>query len=83
MSLQNYDLDEAAQLLRCKKRFLEDNLQRLPRQRFGRSVAFSDEDLAEIKRMFHVQPEPAAVQTEARAEVPQLATIRPKRRRVS
>ncbi|MFF2774824.1 hypothetical protein ACFVU3_07935 [Streptomyces sp. NPDC058052] len=71
----NLDLDEAAVFLRCSKRFLEDNLRRIPHQKLGRSVSFDEADLAEIKEMHRVRPATAAAPT---TPVRALAQIRPK-----
>lgn len=83
MVARNYSIEETAEILRCRKRFLEDNLAQLPHQKLGQAVAFDDDEIAAIKDMHRVRPELAAVQSDAPAEVPELATIRPKRRRVS
>lgn len=82
--VQNYDYDEAAHKLRCKRRFLEDRISRLPHQKLGESVAFCDCELALIQRMFTVMPgaidalitEPAP-QAAGSPAVPALRTIRP------
>lgn len=85
MIASNYSLEEAAEILRCRKRYLEDNLKRFPHQKIGQAVAFDDDEIAAIKDMHRVQPpEAATVQSKAPAEVSDLARIRPKgRRRVS
>jgi hypothetical protein len=75
----NYSIDEAAEILRCKPRFLEDNLVKLPHQKLGASVAFDDDDLIEIKNMHRVRPRPAAADSSSRS----LAHIRPKGARAS
>lgn len=56
MSLRNYSLDEAAEVLRCKPSFLEDNLRRFPHQKLGRSVVFDEAELLAIKDMYRVRP---------------------------
>ncbi|MEU4920224.1 hypothetical protein AB0G29_12795 [Streptomyces parvus] len=76
----NYTLAEAAEYLRCRPHFLEENLKRLPHQRMGRAVSFDESELEAIKDMFRVRPE--RVQTPA-ATAPAslaLASIRPSRR---
>lgn len=49
---------EAARILRCKERWLRRNASRLPRQKRGRVVLFSDADLAVIEQMTHIAPTP-------------------------
>lgn len=80
MIAPNYSLEQAAEILGCYPRYLEDNLSRLPHQKIGAAVAFDDDELAAIKNMHRVRPELAAVQTSEPAATPALATIRPKRR---
>ncbi|MFF1834141.1 hypothetical protein ACFVXE_08040 [Streptomyces sp. NPDC058231] len=76
MSLRNYDIAEAAELMRrCFPRFLEDDLKRLPHQEIGAAVAFDDDDLLEIKDMFRVRPASAA--TPSKEPALALATITP------
>lgn len=90
--IQNFTVDEAAEKLRCKPRFLTDNLHRLPHQKIGVAVVFDEGDLAKIQDMHRVRPRdetspPAnAQQTDAAAmDVPDralsLGTIRPSQRR--
>ncbi|NUP19030.1 MAG: hypothetical protein HOZ81_23655 [Streptomyces sp.] len=81
MSLQNYTLSQTADILCCRPSFLEENLATLPHQKIGKSVAFDDEEITEIKRMFRVRPItsaardiPAAPSTGA----PSITQIRPK-----
>lgn len=82
--VQNYDYDEAAQKLRCKRRFLEDRISTLPHQKLGESVAFCDCELRLIQRMFAKLPAaveallapPALASTQPPA-VPALMSIRP------
>ena len=45
MSIQNYSLEEAAKILRCRLSYLKDNLSRLPHQKIGVAVAFDDDEL--------------------------------------
>ncbi|MDX2622486.1 hypothetical protein PV356_23605 [Streptomyces sp. WI03-5b] len=75
---QNYDVTEAAEYLRCKVHFIEDNLKQLPHQRMGRSVSFDERDLEEIKDMFRVRP--ARAQAPAGTPALELASIRPSKR---
>ncbi|WNI31449.1 hypothetical protein [Streptomyces sp. ITFR-6] len=78
--LQNYSLAEAAELLRCFPRFLEDNLKELPHQKIGAAVAFDADELLEIKNLFRVRP--AGAGTALRDAPPlALADIAPSRRR--
>lgn len=76
---RNYTLEEAAEILRCRPRFLEDNLARLPHQKLGASVAFDDDEIAEIKAMHRVRPRATSAETATRT----LAQIRPKGARVA
>ncbi|MFI9005075.1 hypothetical protein [Streptomyces sp. NPDC053541] len=78
---RNYSLEEAAELLGCAPRFLEDNLRRLPHQKLGKSVAFDDDELMEIKNMHRVRP--TAVRPSADNGPRTLAQIRPKGARAS
>ncbi|MEU1815217.1 hypothetical protein ABZ543_08460 [Streptomyces roseifaciens] len=55
-TVRNYDYTEAAEKLRCKARWLEDNISRLPHQKLGQSPAFCDCELALIQGMFSVMP---------------------------
>lgn len=55
-TVRNYDYGEAAEKLRCRRRWLEDNISRLPHQKFGQSPAFCDCELALIQAMFTVLP---------------------------
>ncbi|MFB7031746.1 MULTISPECIES: hypothetical protein [unclassified Streptomyces] len=72
--LRNHTLAEAAELLGCKERYLEDNLARLPHQKIGIAVVFDDEELAQIREMHRVRPQLASTS----AATPTLAHIRPK-----
>lgn len=78
MNLQNYDLKETAQLLRCRESYLEENLRFLPHQKLGKSVAFDEDDIAEIKRMCRVRPVARPTATPAAAGAPSITQIRPK-----
>jgi hypothetical protein len=78
--LQNYSIEEAADILRCFPRFLEDNLKRFPHQKLGAAVAFDSSDLVVIKDMCRVRPTVAA--EHVLATPPQtLASIQPSRRK--
>ncbi|MEV7584427.1 hypothetical protein [Streptomyces erythrochromogenes] len=81
--LQNYSLEQTAEILGCLPRFLEDNLKRLPHQKIGAAKpVFAAEDILEIKAMHRVQP--ALVAGAPAPTAGSLAQIRPKgRRRVS
>lgn len=61
VGVQNYDYDEAAAKLKCKRRFLEDRIRKLPHQKLGESVSFCDCELALIQAMFSFLP-PAALE---------------------
>ncbi|MEU2450088.1 MULTISPECIES: hypothetical protein [unclassified Streptomyces] len=78
MSLQNYDLAETAQILKCYESYLEENLAFLPHQKIGRAVAFDDDDIAEIKRMCRVRPAARPTATPAAGPAPSIRQIRPK-----
>jgi hypothetical protein len=75
--LRNYSIEEAADILRCFPRFLEDNLKRFPHQKLGAAVAFDVADLVAIKDMCRVRPTVVAAAPKA---APTLANIRPSRR---
>lgn len=75
---QNYSLAEAAEYLRCRPHFLEDNLKQLPHQRMGRAISFDERELEEIKDMFRIRPHQA--QTSGQPPALALASIRPSRR---
>lgn len=76
--LRNYSIAEAADILRCFPRFLEDNLKRFPHQKLGAAVAFDASDLAQIKDMCRVRP--AAVEPTSITSPKTLVGIRPSRR---
>ncbi|MFB7171120.1 hypothetical protein ACFCYM_09900 [Streptomyces sp. NPDC056254] len=79
MSLQNYTLSETAEILQCRPSYLEENLSTLPHQKIGKSVAFDDEEIAEIKRMHRVRPVAARdAATPAVSASPSITQIRPK-----
>lgn len=89
-AVRNYSYDEAAEKLRCKRRFLEDRIRDLPHQKRGESVAFCECELALIQAMTsHVpawvlelsQPAPAPAPTGTTPAVTALASIRPSRGR--
>lgn len=86
MITPNHSLDEAAALLKCSPRYLEDNLKRLPHQRIGKARVFSDAQLEAIQAMHSVAPETSAPEAPELTLVPQyqqLKEIRPKGRRRS
>ncbi|MGJ5693013.1 hypothetical protein ACM6RM_07550 [Streptomyces pratensis] len=76
VTVRNYSYDEAAQKLRCKRRFLEDRIARLPHQKLGESVAFCDCELALIQAQFTVNA-PAPEASPQEMPPPALARIRP------
>ncbi|WTW95467.1 hypothetical protein OG216_19690 [Streptomycetaceae bacterium NBC_01309] len=88
--VQNYDYAGAAAKLGCKRSWLEDNISRLPHQKFGSSPVFCDCELALIQAMNTVLP-PAVLallsqndakpQPEINEAARTLATIQPARAR--
>lgn len=78
---KNYTLEEAAELLRCFPRYLEDNLAHLPHQKIGAAVSFDDDEIQAIKDMHRVRPIAKASAADAIARTPTLTQIQPKRRR--
>lgn len=75
---RNFDMAEAAEYLRCRPHFLEDNLKQLPHQRMGRSISFDERDLEEIKDMFRIRP--GRAQTSGSPAPLALASLRPSKR---
>jgi excisionase family DNA binding protein len=63
-SLKCYSVAELAELLGIKKRFIEDNVSRLPHHKFGRAVSFDAAQVRRIKEMHQVSP----LDTQAPAE---------------
>ncbi|OMI41392.1 hypothetical protein SPAR_00989 [Streptomyces sparsogenes DSM 40356] len=60
VEVQNLDYDEAAAALKIKRRWLEDNISRLPHQKYGHNPAvFCHCDLRLIMRMRTVIPSEA------------------------
>ncbi|MFI0934678.1 hypothetical protein ACH4RG_23510 [Streptomyces sp. NPDC021019] len=56
--VRNYSYDEAAALLGCKPSWLEDNVSRLPRQKFGQAPAvFCLCEITLIQQMHTVVPD--------------------------
>lgn len=55
-TVSNYNYDRAAEKLGCARRWLEDNINRLPHQKFGQSPAFCECELALIQAMSTVLP---------------------------
>ncbi|MFF0092794.1 hypothetical protein ACFYSF_22915 [Streptomyces canus] len=78
VEVRNYDYDEAAEKLGCKKRFLQDRISRLPHMRLGESVVFCDCDLRVILRMFTVIPDEIweGLLNQQSAETPQASPAR-------
>ncbi|WP_069737447.1 helix-turn-helix domain-containing protein [Streptomyces sp. EN27] len=76
----NYTVAEAAEYLRCKPHFLEENLKQLPHQRMGRAVSFDESELEAIKDMFRVRPERVHASTTPAPTSLKLASIRPSKR---
>ncbi|KPI33379.1 hypothetical protein OV450_1467 [Actinobacteria bacterium OV450] len=58
--VRNYGYDQAAKKLGCARRWLEDNISRLPRQKYGANPVFCECELALIRDMFTILPEPVA-----------------------
>ncbi|MDQ1018793.1 hypothetical protein [Streptomyces afghaniensis] len=73
IEVRNYGYDEAAEKLRCKRRFLQDRISRLPHQRMGESVVFCDCELRIIQRLFTVIPDEIweGLLNERPADIPQ------------
>ncbi|MEV6565951.1 hypothetical protein [Streptomyces kronopolitis] len=82
-TVQNYDYDEAAQKLKCYRRWLQNNISRLPHQKIGDAVAFCDCELALIQAMSTVLPDGVLDEDDGKEQAPQetparhLKTIRP------
>jgi hypothetical protein len=81
-SLKCYSVAELAELLSIKKRFIEDNLSRLPHHQFGRSAVFDAMQVRRIKEMHRVAPLDAETPAEpspppAGTPVLTLTSIRP------
>lgn len=67
MTVKDHPLPEAAELLGCKLRWLQDNYSRFEHQGYGKSVSFTDAQLDKIRAACVVpgsdmatQPTPAA-----------------------
>ncbi|MFF4292198.1 hypothetical protein ACFY0N_00910 [Streptomyces vinaceus] len=58
--VRNYTYDQAAKKLGCARRWLEDNISRLPRQKYGQNPVFCECELALIRDMFSILPEKVA-----------------------
>ncbi|GGZ23909.1 hypothetical protein GCM10010387_16460 [Streptomyces inusitatus] len=54
--VENFDYDQAADRLGCKRSWLEANIADLPHQKRGQAVAFCDCELALIQAMTTVIP---------------------------
>lgn len=54
---RRYTYEEAAEKLRVEVRWLQRNINRLPRSKKGRVVTFTDEDLDRIDAMHHHEPD--------------------------
>lgn len=85
-NLRNYSLEEAADILRCRPGYLEENLKNLPHQKIGKAVAFDDAEIRAIKEMHRVHPDataPAtvtastAVAAPMQAVTPAVSSLRP------
>jgi hypothetical protein len=89
VEVRNLDYDEAAAALKIKRRWLEDNISRLPHQKYGNNPAvFCHCDLRLIQAMQAVMPADAEAVLKPPAEkpaetdttappVPALAALRP------
>lgn len=51
-----YTYPEAAEKLPVTESWLRKNIKKLPRTKIGRVVYFTDEDLARIDQLFHIEP---------------------------
>ncbi|QKW07014.1 hypothetical protein HUT18_11965 [Streptomyces sp. NA04227] len=80
-SVRNYDYNEAAQKLKCNRRFLEDNIKRLPHQKIGQQPSFCECELALIQAMFTVIPPGLFDEPVQIPPTPELAALRPSGRR--
>ncbi|WP_433856746.1 hypothetical protein [Streptomyces kronopolitis] len=76
-SVRNFDYDEAAEKLKCKRRFLEDNIKKLPHQKIGQEPSFCECELALIQRMFTVIPPGLFDEPEQITPTPELTALRP------
>lgn len=56
MNSHRHGYAEAAEILGCEESWLRRNIRRLPRTKVGRTVYFTDEDLARIDQLFHIEP---------------------------
>lgn len=87
MTTRDHPLPEAAELLGCKLRWLQDNYRRFEHQGYGKAVVFTEDQLDAVRAACRVEPESGAVQDEppAPTDLPAYAQLRPSgaRRRVS
>ncbi|MFD7786464.1 helix-turn-helix domain-containing protein [Streptomyces nojiriensis] len=81
---KRYTYPEAAEILRVKRAWLQENIRRLPHTKKGRTVTFSEADLDAIDAMFHHQPPQAVAPAPHLPAIPAganpLALIKPARR---
>ena len=79
---RRYKYAEAAAELRVDERWLRRNIGRLPHSKKGRTVTFSEDDLARIDQMHHYEPTTGPLAT---GQVPKgahpMAHLRPLPRR--
>ncbi|MDH6189211.1 hypothetical protein EES44_24710 [Streptomyces sp. ADI96-15] len=75
-TVQNYDYDEAASKLRCFRRWLENNISRIPHQKIGGAVAFCDCELSLIQAMSTVLPAGVLTEDEPEPTPPDSMTLR-------
>ncbi|MFZ3595124.1 hypothetical protein [Streptomyces sp. BH104] len=80
-TVRNFDYDEAAEKLRCKRRFLEDHIKELPHQKIGQEPSFCECELALIQAMFTVTPPGLFEEPEQAPTTPELTALRPSGRR--
>lgn len=80
-----YSYPEAAERLRVPEEWLHRNIGRLPHRKFGRTVRFTDKDLAAIAERFKATPPEPAPPTPPMASGPiplsEIITSREARRR--
>ncbi|MFI8853625.1 helix-turn-helix domain-containing protein [Streptomyces sp. NPDC053499] len=53
----SYDFTQAAAELGVSEKWLRKHSTRLPRTKFGRTVRFTEEDIARIWEMHHIEPQ--------------------------
>ncbi|RLL66959.1 helix-turn-helix domain-containing protein [Streptomyces sp. Z26] len=78
MTAATYDFAEAARKIGCSETWLRRNSVRLPRQKCGRDVRFSESDCARIQEMHHLEPQAASQPTAIGPKgAPALSSLKP------